>query len=103
MEPLCHVLGSHPEVLAALHAQLDKIIRHSSPRKSPSSLLVARSPTCRMDRLRLSRQLGVGSDATLKMMRQYFVEKGEGRRRHIIALHQGYHGNTSGSACCWWQ
>ncbi len=31
------------------------------------------------------------------MARQYFVEKGEGQRRHIIARRQSYHGNTLGA------
>ena len=31
------------------------------------------------------------------MARQYFVEKGEPRRRHIIARRQSYHGNTLGA------
>ena len=36
-------------------------------------------------------------EAALKMARQYFVEKGEPRRRHIIARRQSYHGNTLGA------
>src|SRR3546814_16726139 len=31
------------------------------------------------------------------MARQYFVEKGEPQRRHIIARRQSYHGNTLGA------
>ncbi|MGB0629166.1 MAG: aspartate aminotransferase family protein [Alphaproteobacteria bacterium] len=41
-----------------------------------------------------------GSEATetaLKMARQYFVEKGEPDRRHIITRRQSYHGNTLGA------
>ena len=41
-----------------------------------------------------------GSEATetaLKMARQYFVEKGEPERRHIITRRQSYHGNTLGA------
>ena len=36
-------------------------------------------------------------EAALKMARQYFVEKGEPQRRHIIARRQSYHGNTLGA------
>src|SRR5262249_56702120 len=36
-------------------------------------------------------------EAALKMARQYFVEKGEAQRRHIIARRQSYHGNTLGA------
>src|SRR6202162_1873030 len=36
-------------------------------------------------------------EAALKMARQYFVEKGEPQRRHIIERRQSYHGNTLGA------
>lgn len=35
-----------------------------------------------------------GIEAALKMARQYFVERGEPKRRHFIARRQSYHGNT---------
>ena len=36
-------------------------------------------------------------EAALKMARQYFVERGEPQRRHVIARRQSYHGNTLGA------
>lgn len=36
-------------------------------------------------------------EAALKLARQYFVERGETQRRHIIARRQSYHGNTLGA------
>jgi len=36
-------------------------------------------------------------EASLKLARQYFVEKGEPQRRHVIARRQSYHGNTLGA------
>ena len=36
-------------------------------------------------------------ESALKLARQYFVEKGEPRRRHFIARRQSYHGNTLGA------
>ena len=36
-------------------------------------------------------------EASLKMARQYFVEKGEPQRRNVIARRQSYHGNTLGA------
>lgn len=36
-------------------------------------------------------------EACLKMARQYFVEKGEPDRVHVIARRQSYHGNTFGA------
>ncbi|MEN0001752.1 MAG: aspartate aminotransferase family protein [Pseudomonadota bacterium] len=36
-------------------------------------------------------------EASLKLARQYFVERGEPRRTHLIARRQSYHGNTLGA------
>jgi len=36
-------------------------------------------------------------EAALKMARQYFVERGQPQRRHVIARRQSYHGNTLGA------
>ena len=38
-----------------------------------------------------------GSEASIKLARQYFVEIGQSRRVHFIARRQGYHGNTLGA------
>jgi len=38
-----------------------------------------------------------GIEAALKLARQYWVERGEPRRRHFIARRQSYHGNTLGA------
>jgi adenosylmethionine-8-amino-7-oxononanoate aminotransferase len=37
------------------------------------------------------------NESALKIARQYFVERGEPERRHIIARLQSYHGNTLGA------
>jgi len=36
-------------------------------------------------------------EASIKLARQYFVERGEAQRRHFIARRQSYHGNTLGA------
>ncbi len=36
-------------------------------------------------------------EASIKLARQYFLEKGEPERRHVIARWQSYHGNTLGA------
>jgi len=36
-------------------------------------------------------------EAAIKMARQYFVERGQPQRRHLIARRQSYHGNTLGA------
>jgi adenosylmethionine-8-amino-7-oxononanoate aminotransferase len=92
----------HPDVLKALHAQLDKIAyAHTSFFTTDVAEELA-------DRLVADAPEGIGHvylvsggseaiEAALKMARQYFVEKGEPQRRHIIARRQSYHGNTLGA------
>ena len=36
-------------------------------------------------------------EAAIKLARQYFIERGEGQRRHVISRWQSYHGNTLGA------
>ncbi|QKC98896.1 aspartate aminotransferase family protein [Mesorhizobium sp. NZP2298] len=92
----------HPEVLAALHAQLDKLAyAHtgfftSEIAERLADRLVADSPDG-IDFVYLVSGGSEAMEAALKMARQYFVERGEGRRRHIIARRQSYHGNTLGA------
>jgi adenosylmethionine-8-amino-7-oxononanoate aminotransferase len=93
---------SHPDVLAALHAQLDKIAY------AHTSFFTTEAAEALADRLVADAPAGIshayfvsgGSEAieaALKMARQYFVEKGEPQRRNIIARRQSYHGNTLGA------
>jgi adenosylmethionine-8-amino-7-oxononanoate aminotransferase len=92
----------HPEVIAALHAQADKLAyAHTSFfTNAPAEALA--------DRLIESAPAGIshayfvsgGSEAieaALKMARQYYVETGQSGRRNIIARRQSYHGNTLGA------
>jgi adenosylmethionine-8-amino-7-oxononanoate aminotransferase len=92
----------HPDVLAALHAQLDKLAyAHTSfftteAAEALADRLVADAP----DGISHVYLVSGGSEAieaALKMARQYFVEKGEPQRRNIIARRQSYHGNTLGA------
>ena len=93
---------SHPDVLAAMHTQLDNLAyAHTSffttqVAEDLAEDLIAHAPQ------------GTGHvyfvsggseaiEASLKMARQYFVEKGEPQRRHFIARRQSYHGNTLGA------
>ncbi|QRM32925.1 aspartate aminotransferase family protein [Microvirga sp. VF16] len=92
----------HPEVLAALHAQLDKLAYAHTGfftteiAERLADRLVADSPEG-IDRVYLVSGGSEAMEAALKMARQYFVEKGETRRRHVIARRQSYHGNTLGA------
>jgi adenosylmethionine-8-amino-7-oxononanoate aminotransferase len=93
---------SHPEVLAAMRAQLDRLsYAHtgfftSQVAEDLADDLIAHAPQ------------GIGHvfyvsggseavEAALKLARQYFVERGEPQRRYIIGRRQSYHGITLGA------
>ena len=93
---------SHPDVLAAMHEQLDKLAyAHTSffTTKIAEELaddLIAHAPKGMAQVYFVSG----GSEAVetaLKLARQYFVERGEPERKHFIARKQSYHGNTLGA------
>ena len=92
----------HPDVLAAMQAQLEKIAyAHTSffttdVAEHLADRLVADAPQG-LDHVYLVSGGSEAVEAALKMARQYFVEKGEPQRRHIIARRQSYHGNTLGA------
>ena len=92
----------HPDVLAAMRAQLDKLaFAHTSFFTTEVAETLA-------ERLVDSAPAGIshayfvcdGSEAVeaaLKMARQYFVDIGQPQRKHLIARRQSYHGNTLGA------
>ncbi|MGE3873578.1 MAG: aspartate aminotransferase family protein [Parvibaculaceae bacterium] len=92
----------HPQVLAALHRQLDELAYahtgffSSQAAEELADLLVADAPQG-LSHVYLVSGGSEAVEAALKMARQYFVEKGESKRRHIIARRQSYHGNTLGA------
>ncbi|HEY9539694.1 MAG TPA: aspartate aminotransferase family protein [Kiloniellaceae bacterium] len=92
----------HPAVLTALHDQLDKLAyAHTGfftteVAERLADRLVADAPDG-LDHVYLVSGGSEAVEAALKMARQYFVEKGEPQRRHIIARRQSYHGNTLGA------
>ena len=92
----------HPDVLAAMHAQLDKLAyAHTSffttqVAEELAEDLIAHAPTGTSHVYFVSGG-SEAIEASLKMARQYFVEKGEPQRRHFIARRQSYHGNTLGA------
>lgn len=89
----------HPDVLAALHKQLDTLAyAHTGffttdVAERLADRLVADAPAG-LDHVYLLSGGSEAVEAALKMARQYFVEKGEPQRRHIIARKQSFHGNT---------
>ncbi|MDR4305990.1 aspartate aminotransferase family protein [Chelatococcus sambhunathii] len=92
----------HPDVIAALHAQLDRLAyAHtgfftSEPAEELARLLVAKAPQG-LTRAYLVSGGSEAVEAALKMARQHFVEIGQPQRRHVVARRQSYHGNTLGA------
>ena len=92
----------HPDVIAALHRQLDSIAyAHTGfftteVAEALGDRLIADAPE-RLSHVYLVSGGSEAVEAALKMARQYFVEKGETQRRHLIARRQSYHGNTLGA------
>ena len=93
----------HPDVIAAMHAQLDQLAyAHTSffttrvGRGARPTISSAHAPGG-MAHVYFVSGGSEAMEAALKMARQYFVEKGEPQRRHFIARRQSYHGNTLGA------
>jgi adenosylmethionine-8-amino-7-oxononanoate aminotransferase len=93
---------SHPDVLAAMHAQLDQLAyAHTSffttkVAEELGETLIADAP----DGMGHVYYVSGGSEAVeaaLKMARQYHVEIGQPQRTKFIARRQSYHGNTLGA------
>jgi len=92
----------HPRITQAMHAQIDRIAyAHTSfftteAAERLADRLVADAPG-NLSHVYLVSGGSEAVEAALKMARQYFVEKGEPQRRHVIARQQSYHGNTLGA------
>jgi adenosylmethionine-8-amino-7-oxononanoate aminotransferase len=92
----------HPDVLAAMHKQLDTLAYAHTGfftteiAERLADRLIEDAPSG-LDHVYLVSGGSEAIEAALKMARQYFVEMGETRRRHVIARRQSYHGNTLGA------
>ena len=92
---------AHPDVLAAMHAQIDKLAyAHTSffttdVAEELADRLIADAPLG-LDHVYFVSGGSEAMEAALKMARQYFVEMGKPQRKHFIARKQSYHGNTLG-------
>jgi hypothetical protein len=93
---------AHPDVLRAIRDQLDKVpYAHTSffttaVAEELADTLVADAPEG-ISHVYFVSGGSEAIEAALKMARQYFVERGEPQRRHVIARRQSYHGNTLGA------
>ena len=93
---------SDPAVITAIQRQLEKLpFAHTSfftnePMEALADALIARAPNS-FDKVYFVSGGSEAIEAALKLARQYFVEKGEPQRAHVIGRRQSYHGNTLGA------
>ena len=93
---------SDAAVVQAIQRQLEKLpFAHTSfftnePMEELADALIARAPKS-FDKVYFVSGGSEAIEAALKLARQYFVEKGEPHRAHVIGRRQSYHGNTLGA------
>jgi adenosylmethionine-8-amino-7-oxononanoate aminotransferase len=93
---------AHPDVLAAMHAQIDRIAyAHTSFFSTPvaeelADELIGSAPPG-FSHVYLVSGGSEAMEAALKLTRQYFVEIGQPQRAKFIARRNSYHGNTLGA------
>lgn len=91
-----------PDVIAAVQKQVaDLAFAHtgfltSDPSEALADLLAKHAPG-NLDRVYFVSGGSEATEAAIKLARQYFVEKQQPERRHLIARKQSYHGNTLGA------
>jgi adenosylmethionine-8-amino-7-oxononanoate aminotransferase len=89
-------------VTGAIQRQLERLpFAHTSfftnePMEALAQALIGRAPPS-FDKVYFVSGGSEAMEAALKLARQYFVEKGEPQRAHLIARRQSYHGNTLGA------
>ncbi|MBR0845656.1 aspartate aminotransferase family protein [Bradyrhizobium liaoningense] len=92
----------HPRVIAAMTKQASTLAYahtaffSSEPAEALAETLVGHEP----GGLAYAYFVSGGSEAieaSIKLARQYFIERGEPQRQHFIARRQSYHGNTLGA------
>lgn len=93
---------AHPDVLAALHRQLDQLAyAHTSFFTSEVSEALAdhlvRHAPAGLDQAYFVSGGSEAMEAALKLARQHFVEIGQPQRTMFVARQQSYHGNTLGA------
>jgi len=92
----------HPAVGEAIRRQLDRVaFAHtgfftSEPAESLADRLIENAPKG-IDRAYFVSGGSEAMEAAIKLARQYFIERDEPGRRHLIARRQSYHGNTLGA------
>lgn len=93
---------SNQRVRDAVKTQVDQLeFAHtgffsSEPAEKLADLLIKYAPGD-LDRVYFVSGGSEAVESALKLARQYFVERGEPNRKHLIARRQSYHGNTLGA------
>ena len=93
---------SHPAVIQAIKDQLDKIpYAHTNfftteASEALAAHLIERAPEG-LGRVYFVSGGSEANETAIKLIRQYFVNKGEPERSRIVARRQSYHGNTLGA------
>ncbi|MDX1467574.1 MAG: aspartate aminotransferase family protein, partial [Halomonas sp.] len=93
---------SDAEVIEAVRDQVGRLAyAHSSffttePMEALADFLVERAPAG-LSSVYFVSGGSEAVEAALKLARQYFIERGEPQRKHLIARRQSYHGNTLGA------
>ncbi len=93
---------SNQTVRDAIHSQVDQLVfAHTGffstdAAERLADLLIEHAPGD-IDRVYLVSGGSEAVESALKLARQYFVERGEPQRKHLIARRQSYHGNTLGA------
>ncbi|MRW94833.1 aspartate aminotransferase family protein [Duganella sp. FT80W] len=92
----------HPEVLAAMHAQIDRTAyAHTAfftceAAEHLAARLASDAPGD-LDHVYLVSGGSEAMETALKLARQYWLERGQPQRQRFIARRQSYHGNTLGA------
>lgn len=92
----------HPAIIEAIRDQAARLAyAHTAfftnePMERLADTLVESAPAG-LERVYFVSGGSEAMEAALKLARQYFVERGETDRRHLIARRQSYHGNTLGA------
>jgi adenosylmethionine-8-amino-7-oxononanoate aminotransferase len=92
----------HPDVLAAMHAQIDRnAYAHtaffSSEAAEELAARLANDAPGDLDHVYLVSGGSEAMETALKLARQYHIEAGQNERSVFIARRQSYHGNTLGA------
>lgn len=98
----CVIHGyNHPQINDAVQKQLEKMahvmlggLTHDTALQLAEALVKITPP--KLSHVFFSDSGSVGCEVALKMAWQFWINKGERKKQHFIALKKGYHGDTIG-------